>query len=86
MKIDAWQDHIVIDPSLHHGDPCIKRTRVPVSMILGSLADGMTPSEIQDAYPQLSIDNIYATLAYAAQMVRCEIFAPLPLMGAANAS
>ncbi len=63
MKIDAWQDHIVIDPSLHHGDPCIKGTRIPVSMILGSLADGMTPTEIQEAYPQLNIDNIYATLA-----------------------
>ncbi len=58
MKTDVWQDHIVIDPNLHHGDPCIIGTRAPVSMILGSLADGMTPSEIQDAYPQLSIDNM----------------------------
>ena len=49
----AWQDHIVIAPDIHHGDPCIKGTRIPVSIILGSLADGMTPEQIRDAYPQL---------------------------------
>jgi len=49
----VWQDHIVIAPDIHHGDPCIKGTRIPVSIILGSLADGMTPEQIYDAYPQL---------------------------------
>ena len=46
-----WQDRIVIAPDLHHGDPCIKGTRIPVAMIVGSLADGMTPEEIREAYP-----------------------------------
>ncbi len=36
-----WQDRIVISPDLHHGDPCIKGTRIPISMIVGSLADGI---------------------------------------------
>ena len=40
------QDRIVIAPDLHHSDPCIKGTRIPVAMIVGSLADGMTPEEI----------------------------------------
>ncbi len=62
-----WQDHIVIEPDLHHGDPCIKGTRIPGATILGSLADGMTPEEIQAAYPQLTPENIYAVLTYAAE-------------------
>jgi uncharacterized protein (DUF433 family) len=47
-----WQERIVITPNLHHGDLCIAGTRIPVATILGSLADGMTPEEIQEAYPQ----------------------------------
>ncbi len=50
-----------------------------MSIILGSLADGMTVAEIQQAYPQLSQADIQAALAYAAQLVRQEILAPLPL-------
>lgn len=72
-----WQDQIVIEPDLHHGDPCIKGTRIPVAMIVGSLADGMTFQEILEAYPQLIEDNIYAALAYAAEIMRQEIYLPL---------
>jgi uncharacterized protein (DUF433 family) len=60
-----WQERIVIDPDLHHGDPCIKDTRIPVAMIVGSLADGMTSAEIQAAYPQLVLEDVQAALAYA---------------------
>ena len=35
-----WRDRIVIDPGIHHGVPCIKGTRVPVSVLVGSIADG----------------------------------------------
>jgi uncharacterized protein (DUF433 family) len=79
MSRIRWQDHIVIEPDLHHGDPCIKGTRIPVATILGSLADGMTPEEIQAAYPQLTSENIYAVLAYAADVMRHEILIPLPV-------
>ena len=37
-----WQERVVISPDLHHGEPCIKGTRIPVATIVGSLADGMT--------------------------------------------
>jgi uncharacterized protein (DUF433 family) len=72
MKRVRWQERIGIAPDLHHGDPCIKGTRIPVAMIVGSLADGMTPEEIQDAYPQLTLEDIQAALAYAAESVRGE--------------
>lgn len=74
-RID-WKEHITIDPELHHGDPCITGTRIPVTMIVGSLADGMTAQEILDAYPQLSPTDIQAALAYAADVMRQELLLP----------
>ena len=74
----AWQDRIVIAPDLHHGDPCIRGTRIPVAMIVGSLADGLTPQEIRESYPQLTVEDIQAALAYAADLVYQDILVPLP--------
>jgi uncharacterized protein (DUF433 family) len=74
----TWQERIVITPDLHHGDPCIKGTRVPVAMIVGSLADGMAPAEIQAAYPQLSDEDIRAALAYVADLAHGNLLVPLP--------
>ena len=73
-----WQERIVIAPDLHHGDPCIKGTRIPVAMIVGSLADGMTSEEIREAYPQLMAEDIQAALAYAADVMQQDILVPLP--------
>ena len=78
MGRTAWQDRIAIAPDLHHGEPCIKGTRIPVAMIVGSLADGMTSLEIQAAYPQLSDNDILAALSYAAELTRQDILVPLP--------
>lgn len=72
-----WQERIVMDPDLHHGDPCIKGTRIPVTMIVGSLADGMTYGQIQQAYPQLSDDDISAALSYAADVIKQDVLLPL---------
>lgn len=77
MSRAHWQDHIVIEKDLHHGDPCIKGTRVPVRILIGSLADGMPPSEILSAYPQLSEADLLAALAYAAELLSHELVAPL---------
>jgi uncharacterized protein (DUF433 family) len=69
MRID-WHKHIAVDSDIHHGESCIKGTRVPISMIVGSVADGMTFDEILDAHPQLKKESIQAALAYAADIVR----------------
>ena len=63
-----WQDRIVVTPDIRHGDPCIKGTRIPVTMIIGSLADSMTPDEIRDAYPQLRPEDIRAASACSAEI------------------
>ena len=73
-----WQDRIAINPDIHHGDPCIKGTRIPVVMVVGSLADGMTFDDIRRDYPQLTDDDLYAALAYAADVLRQEVIYPLP--------
>lgn len=73
-----WQERIVVDSDIHHGDPCIKGTRIPVAIVVGSLADGLTFEDIRAAYPQLSDEDIFASLAYAAEVMRQEIVLPLP--------
>lgn len=78
MGCAVWQDRIEIAPDLHHGDPCIRGTRIPVAVIVGSLADGMTFQEIREAYPQLAFEDIRAALAYAADLVHQDILVPLP--------
>jgi uncharacterized protein (DUF433 family) len=76
MSRIQWQEHIIIDPDIHHGDPTIKGTRIPAAMIIGSLADGLTPADIQAAYPQLTTADIHAALAYAADVMRQELLLP----------
>lgn len=72
-----WEDHIEVSLDLHHDDPCIKGTRIPVKIIIGSLAGGMTPEEIMAAYPQLTREDILAALAYAAEMLHDDIIIPI---------
>ena len=65
----SWRDRISIDPRVHHGKPCIKGTRVPVSVIVGSIAEGNTPERIIESWPQLTQEDIKAALKFAAQAV-----------------
>ena len=72
-----WQTYITIDPEIHHGEPCVKGTRVPVTVIVGSIADGMTMDHVLQEYPQLKQEDVQASLAYAAEAVRQDILLPL---------
>jgi uncharacterized protein (DUF433 family) len=73
---------ISIDPKVCFGKPCIRGTRIWVSLLVDNLADGVQESELLAAYPQLQPDDIRAALAYAAEMVRERII-PIPV-GAAD--
>jgi uncharacterized protein (DUF433 family) len=85
MSRVRWQDHIVVADDLHHGEPCIKGTRIPLRILIGSLADGMRTEEILEAYPQLSPDDLLAALAYAADVLSQEVLAPMTPNDLANA-
>lgn len=66
-----------MDPEIHHGEPCIAGTRIPVRMIVGSLADGMTAEQVVAEYPQLHREDVLAALAYAAEVLHQESILPL---------
>jgi uncharacterized protein (DUF433 family) len=76
MGRTGWKERVTIDADIHHGDPCIRGTRIPVTTIVGSLADGMTIEAILEAYPQLAPADIQAALAYAADVMRQELLIP----------
>jgi uncharacterized protein (DUF433 family) len=52
------------------GKPCIRGTRIWVSLILDNLADGKPDSQLLSAYPQLQVEDIRAALAYGAEAAR----------------
>ncbi len=60
--------HITTDSNIHHGAPVIMGTRVPVSIVIGSLAGGMSQEEVAQAY-ELTREQIEAALAFAADLV-----------------
>lgn len=69
---------ISIDPGVCFGKPCIRGTRVWVSLILDNLAEGVTEKELLEEHPGLKRENILAAIAYGAEMSR-ERFVPLPI-------
>jgi uncharacterized protein (DUF433 family) len=66
----SWRDHISTDPSVCHGQACIKGTRIPVAVVLDNLAAGLREDEIIQSYPTLTSDAIRAATAYAVELVR----------------
>lgn len=74
---DELLKRITVDPTVCFGKPCIRGTRIWVSLIVDNLAEGISEAEILVAYPQLSKDDIRASLAYAAEMTRERVI-PLP--------
>lgn len=73
-----WRDRISIDSNVCHGKPCIKGTRIWVSLIVDNLAFGSTEEEVLEAYPSLTREDIRAALAYAAEMAR-ERYVDIPI-------
>jgi uncharacterized protein (DUF433 family) len=71
---DNWRERIVCDPQLHHGEPCIRGTRIAVSAIVGSLAD-LTMDELLQQYPQLKREDVQAALFYAAEAAHSTLVA-----------
>lgn len=71
-------ERISIDPSICFGKPCIRGTRIWVSLILDFLANGMSIEEILTEYPQLTIEDIRAAMAYGAEMAR-ERYVEIPI-------
>jgi len=70
-------ERISVDPRICGGKPCIKGTRIWVSLILDFLAEGVSEAELLKDYPQLTHDDVLAAIGYGAEASR-ETILPLP--------
>jgi len=68
---------IAVDEHVLHGQAHVRGTRIPVSLVLGCLAEGMTEDGIRAEYPSLTVEGIRAAAAYGAALVIEDVF-PLP--------
>jgi uncharacterized protein (DUF433 family) len=65
-----YRDRIVINPSIRSGKPCILNTRIAVSDVFDYLGGGMTIEEVLEDFPDLSLEDIQACFAFAADRDR----------------
>ncbi len=65
-------ERIDVNPQVMQGKPVIRGTRVPVELILRKLGEGATDADVLDGYPQLTVEDIRAAVAYAADVVAHE--------------
>ena len=63
-------NRITVDSGKMGGVPCIRGLRIPVATVVGMVAEGLTETEILDAYPDLKIEDIREALHFAAEAVR----------------
>ncbi len=77
VEASEWRKRISIDPAVHHGDPCIAGTRVPVSVLVGSIADGDSFEQIVRSYPPITMEDLRAALHFAAEAVNRFDFVPV---------
>jgi uncharacterized protein (DUF433 family) len=73
----AWQDFFESRPDVCGGEVCASGTRIPVTVILDSLAEGSTKEEILRSYPSLKLAHIDAALSYAAELAHEERLVPI---------
>ncbi len=62
-------DRIAVDHRIMGGVPCVKGSRIPVATVVGMVAEGLTIHEIRSEFPQLTTEDVQASLRYAAAAV-----------------
>ena len=66
-------DRISANPNVCGGKPCIKGTRIPITMVLELLEDGLTFEDIlKDYYPHITVADIRACIEYAKALIEGE--------------
>jgi uncharacterized protein (DUF433 family) len=68
-----YQDFITIEPGKRGGKPCVRGLRITVYDVLDYLAAGMSPEQIVAEFDYLTLDDIRACLAYAADRERHQL-------------
>jgi uncharacterized protein (DUF433 family) len=75
--MNDWKERISVKPDICHGKPCVKGMRIMVAVILDNLAEGLTPEDIVEEYPPLTLEDVHAAVAYAMALAREEELVPL---------
>jgi uncharacterized protein (DUF433 family) len=75
--VNPLLQRIVIDPRICGGKPCIRGTRIWVSLVLDFLADGMSEAELLAEYLGLTHEDVLAAIAYGAEAARERVI-PVP--------
>ncbi len=70
-----WQDRIISTPDVLRGKPRLQGTRIPVSLVLGYLANGATVEDIRRELPDLEREDVTACLGYARDLSEFEVAA-----------
>ena len=65
-------DRVEINPRVMLGKPVIRGTRIPVELLLRKLSEGASESDLVDAYPRLTREDIQAAIRYAADTLAHE--------------
>lgn len=68
--MNNYRDIITMEAGKRGGKPCIRGLRITVGDVLGWLAAGMSVREILDDFPDLTEQDIFACLDYAAERER----------------
>ncbi len=63
-------ERITVNPEVMGGMPCIRGLRLPVATVIAMVADGMSPTEIVDELPDLTVEDVREALRYAAEAMR----------------
>jgi uncharacterized protein (DUF433 family) len=79
MTRENLLSRISIDPNICFGKPCIRGHRISVSLILDYLAGGTTIEEILEAYPSIEREDVFACIAYGAEVTR-DYYVEIPLI------
>ena len=72
QAVSSYRERITSDPAIMVGKPVIRGTRIPVERVLGHLAHNSDLDDLFGAYPDLTLDDVKAALAYARAAVERE--------------
>jgi uncharacterized protein (DUF433 family) len=72
----AWQQYFESKAEVCAGELCATGTRIPITVILDSLAEGSSKRDILSSYPSLKPEHVDAALAYAAELAHEERLVP----------
>ncbi|MSU48273.1 MAG: DUF433 domain-containing protein [Opitutus sp.] len=67
-----WREHILSDPQILRGKPCLRNTRIPAALVLGYLAAGRDTAMILREFPDLTASDVAACLEYARDLADFE--------------